>query len=222
MINNHSMKILAADTSHGSCSVAILNNGKIIYDITDNENGKQAERLLSIIEEGLKQNSLTYKDLDALAVNIGPGSFTGIRIGVAAIRGLHLVNKTPLIAVNSLEAIAYPLIGQGKDIVVVTDAKRKQLYCQLFSQEIEALSEACLISYDEIKNFIPKGEFYLTGTGSHLVSTGLNNFKIINPDAMAEAKHIAKLAAIKLESDKIDDTCFPLYIRKPDAVAKQD
>lgn len=222
------MKILAVDTTHGSCSVAVLIDERITAQVTDPENGKQAERLISIIEECLLESQIAYTDLDAIAVNVGPGSFTGVRIGMAAVNGLNLVNKTPLIAVSSLEAVAYPIFKeqQARKTLVALDAKRGQLYCQLFDENMNELSQASLLTYEDAANSAPKSKFILTGNGASLIENQLkaydSDFKTINPLAVSEPDSIAFIAAKKLKNGYRPNSISPLYIRKPDAkIAKK-
>jgi tRNA threonylcarbamoyladenosine biosynthesis protein TsaB len=212
------MKILSIDTTHGDCSVALLSDGEILAHITDKEEGKQAERLLSIVESVLAESKLGYSDLSAVAVNVGPGSFTGVRIGMAAAKGLNLVHKMPLIAVTSFESVAYQSKNFEKNILVVLDAKRGQVYCQMFAKK---MSEPALIGYNEILDAMSEDNFVITGNGCDFVKETLlnNNFKFLveKDDAVSDSISIAYVAADKLAKKDYSDDIYPLYIRNPDA-----
>ena len=139
------MNLLAFDTSHGDCLVAVLCDGKVIEHKIDTDNSRQAERLLNHIEVTLELSNLSYDKLDAIAVTIGPGSFTGVRIGLAAAKGLRLATKLPIIGVSCLESVAAKAAGKGNDLAIlailaILDAKRGQVYAQLFDKDINALN----------------------------------------------------------------------------------
>lgn len=216
------MKILAVDTTHGVCSVAMLVDGKIVSEITDIEHSRQAERLLRIIEKVLEKSESFYESLDAIAVNVGPGSFTGVRIGLAAVKGIKLVHDIPLIAVTSFEAVAYSEIKNDiENILVVLDAKRGQVFCQLLTKNLEKLTEAVLIKYDEVLNNLHKGKLFVTGNGCSFVTECLDKqnvmFETGNKNALPKASDIAFVAERKVNASNGCDDIFPFYIRPPDA-----
>jgi tRNA threonylcarbamoyladenosine biosynthesis protein TsaB len=209
------MKILAFDTTHGDCSVALYSDGAIVAEITEAEEGKQAERLLSIIAEVMAKANVTYDDLAAVAVNVGTGSFTGVRIGIAAAQGLNLVKKMPLIAATSFESGAY---GIDKNVLVVLDAKRGQVYAQMFGAKP---NEPQMLDYADISAAVTGNDFVLTGNGSALVSDILtekgHKFSMQNIEAVSCAKNIAYVAANKYLKMEYSSDISPLYIRLPDA-----
>jgi tRNA threonylcarbamoyladenosine biosynthesis protein TsaB len=211
------MKILSIDTTHGDSSVALLSDGEIIAHITDSDENKQAERLLPIIEQVLTEAGAAYSGLSAVAVNVGPGSFTGVRIGMAAAQGLNLVHKMPLIAVTSFESVAYQS-KKTENKLVVLDAKRGQVYCQMFANTV---SEPVLIEYNDILKVISGDNFIISGNGGNYITDIISNnkiqFLVENPDAASEAISIAYVAAQKFAKKDYSDDIYPLYIRNPDA-----
>jgi tRNA threonylcarbamoyladenosine biosynthesis protein TsaB len=216
------MNILSVETTCGDCSVALLKNDVIISSQIQQESGKQAEQMISIIESVLKNADCTYDDLNAIAANVGPGSFTGVRIGLSGVKGINLVKKTPLIAVSSFESVAKQLPeDSNKNILVVLDAKREQVYAQLLSHDLRALSTPELLYFNDITTIAKNEDFILTGNGSILVSEILKeagfNFILENQDTKPEAKSIALVANEKLKKNDYSDNIFPLYIRQPDA-----
>ena len=232
------MKILSIDTTYGICSVALLADNKIIGEVNDDQHSKQAEKLLPIIEDILQEASITYDDLDAIAANIGPGSFTGTRIGLSAAKAMVLVKDILLISVNSFESVAYPIAerlnqeqNENDKILVVLDAKRGQVFAQVLSKDLNPTSEDSLLSYEDITNILDKNDSYvLTGSGSNLVKEFITKegikFKIDNDKAMPKARDIAFVALKKMQSEpegnsKTNSDSSPLYIRKPDAKPSQ-
>jgi tRNA threonylcarbamoyl adenosine modification protein YeaZ len=125
------LPILAFDTSAAHCAAALLLPDGLIQRVESMEKG-QAERLVPMLEEMLAEAGIRWSDLRALAVGTGPGNFTGVRIAVAAARGLALALGIPAVGVTRLEALAF---GLPRPVIVVEDAKRGQVYVQLFSPD---------------------------------------------------------------------------------------
>jgi len=123
--------LLAFDTSAAHCAAALLCDGVVSVKSESMDKG-QAERLMPLLEEVLAEAGLDWHDLAAVAVGTGPGNFTGVRIAVAAARGLALGLGIPAIGVTRLEALAY---GLPRPLTVVEDAKRGEVYVQLFGPE---------------------------------------------------------------------------------------
>ncbi|NHB76258.1 tRNA (adenosine(37)-N6)-threonylcarbamoyltransferase complex dimerization subunit type 1 TsaB [Rhodobacter calidifons] len=123
------LPILAFDTSAAHCAAALLLQGRVIQRLEPMERG-QAERLMPMLEEVLAEGGIGWRDLRALAVGTGPGNFTGVRIAVAAARGLALGLGIPAVGVSRLEALAH---GLPRPLVVIEDARRGQVYVQLFT-----------------------------------------------------------------------------------------
>jgi tRNA threonylcarbamoyl adenosine modification protein YeaZ len=123
--------VLAFDTSGAWCAAALLVHDRVIQRREPMEKG-QAERLVPLLEELLAEAGVGWADLGALAVGTGPGNFTGVRISVAAARGLALGLGIPAVGVTRLEALAY---GLPRPLAVIEDAKRGQVYVQLFTPE---------------------------------------------------------------------------------------
>lgn len=128
------MKILYLETSSKNCSVAISDNEKLLC-ITEevSENYKQSESLHSFVEWALEGAEISLKDLDAICLGKGPGSYTGLRIGAASAKGFCYGLKIPLIAVNSLESMKEPFLGQNYDMVIpLVDARRMEVYTAVY------------------------------------------------------------------------------------------
>lgn len=125
------LPILAFDTSAAHCAAALLLPDRVIQRLEPMEKG-QAERLIPLLEELLAEGGIGWPDLKALAVGTGPGNFTGVRISVAAARGLALGLGIPAVGVTRLEALAH---GLPRPLLVLEDAKRGQVYVQLFTPE---------------------------------------------------------------------------------------
>ena len=121
--------ILAFDTSAAHCAAALLSGGRVVAEAYEPMEKGQAERLLPLCQEVMARAGLALADLDAVAVGTGPGNFTGVRIAVAAARGLALSLGVPAIGVTRLEALAE---GLARPVTVIEDAKRGEVYVQRF------------------------------------------------------------------------------------------
>lgn len=146
--------LLAFETAFGKFSIAIFRDGKLLENFACEKENEQAELLIPSIEDLLKRNKLKYSDITSIAVGTGPGSFTGVRIGLAAAKGIALATKAKLIGVSSLEASAYKQ-GGGK---VYLNAQRGQAYFQEFDKDINPLNEAELITYSGDYSPLPDAE----------------------------------------------------------------
>ena len=155
--------ILNLETATKNCSVSIAKNGKTISCNEIAEEGySHAERLHIFIEKSLKEAGITYKDLVAIAVSQGPGSYTGLRIGVSAAKGLCFALSIPLIAVDTLQALAAQAVIENGFIVPMLDARRMEVYSAIFSKDLdnkreilaEVITEESFQEYDETLYFI--------------------------------------------------------------------
>ncbi len=127
------MKILAFDSSGLVASVAIVENNNLVAEYTTNYKKTHSQTLLPMLEEIVKMTETDKESFDALAVAAGPGSFTGLRIGSATVKGLALAWNIPVIAVPTLEGLAYNVWGTDRLICPIMDARRKQVYTGLYS-----------------------------------------------------------------------------------------
>ena len=134
--------ILAFDTSAAHCAAALLCGETVLAENVEPMHKGQAERLMPLIEEMLTKANLTWADLGVIGVGIGPGNFTGIRISVAAARGLALSLGIPSIGVSTFEALAYGISGT---VVTTVAAPRDMLYLQLFDENVEHLPSHCTL-----------------------------------------------------------------------------
>lgn len=210
------MKILSLDTTTGICSVAVFNDGKIIAEKIEQGASKQAERIVPMVEEILLENKLGYKDFSHFVCTMGPGSFTGVRIGMSAIKGMAIASKIPLIGVNTLETICYSTAIKHKGkILSVLNALRGEVYAQMFdSKNIKPITEPQLINIENLESFGNSADV-IAGNCPEIVGdifTGKIITEKINPSAGAASC----VAAIRIADNKAEPA-NPLYIRKPDA-----
>lgn len=167
------MKIIGIDSSGLVASVAILEDNKLVAEYTVNNKKTHSQTLLPMLEEIVASSGLDMKEIDAIAIAAGPGSFTGLRIGSATAKGLGLVLKKPIVPVSTLEALAYNLYGTDSLVCPIMDARRNQVYtgiyefskkevefsrdadtensgCYYCEYQINVIKEACAIPIEEI------------------------------------------------------------------------
>lgn len=166
------MKLLSIDSSGKTASVAITENNKIIAEEFLNSGLTHSQTLLPLVDKALKNAGIAIEDIDEFAVTAGPGSFTGLRIGMALVMGL--CNSKPCKAVPSLKALAYNLVGENGIIIPVMDARRNQVYTSLFRCEngkLTQLEQDSAISVDEVISRIENHKdepIWVLGDGAYL------------------------------------------------------
>ncbi len=167
------MRILAFETSAKAASVALTENGKLLAEAYQNTGMTHSQTLMVMAEDALRQCGLKSEDVDAVAVAEGPGSFTGVRIGMAAAKGFAWGRQIPCFGISTLEAMAESL-GIWEGIVCpVMDARRAQVYNALFRAErgkLTRLTPDRAISLDDLKKELENSEntVFLVGDGSNL------------------------------------------------------
>ncbi len=217
-------KILCFDVSSNSCSVAISEGQNILSFEQEMRPSMQAESLLVIIERALKNTGKLYKDLDYLAVTVGPGSFTGIRIGLAVAKGILYASNMQGVAINNFESAYYRMQMQIKEhdsAFVILNAYRNQVYVQQYMQN-GAKTTPALINNADIIDLLKqtKGKVICTGSGVPIIYhelRNLANLTILPRFPIIRAIHIARLADDKINKGEIAPI-EPLYIRPPDAI----
>ena len=167
------MEILAFETSAKAVSVALLEDNKLLGESYQNTGLTHSQTLMVMAEDLLRQCGKTVSNLDAVAVAAGPGSFTGVRIGVAAAKGLAWGAELPCVGVSTLEAMAESLAVYDGFVCPVMDARRSQVYNTLFSTEKGRLSRIApdrAIALVELKQELAplEGPIFLVGDGSSL------------------------------------------------------
>lgn len=221
------MKILAVDTSSKICAVAILEDNKVIDEIKLDNGKTHSENLMPIIKEILDKNNLTLKDMNLIAVSVGPGSFTGIRIGIATIKPMAEVYNLPVASVTSLETLARNIENKEKDftIISVIDARNNQVYAGFFDTEYNLKEDEIAEDIDEVLKKAGKySKIIFVGDGAiihkekieenlkdrNIIFTKENNQSAINTGKIGYKKFLEK-------NLKNADTILPIYLRKSQA-----
>ncbi len=217
------MRILAVDTSAVCASVAVTENDKILAECSTNTGLTHSRTLMPMIDSALKNAEIELSSIDYFACSVGPGSFTGIRIGVAAIKGLADATKKKCIPVSTLEALAYNLSGQSVTAVSVMDARCNQVYCAVFSvqgEEIKRLTEDMAIRIDELSEKLKAYEnVVFVGDGARLCYEKLGYSLAGRGNIYQRGSSVAFSAQKAFSEEKAVEASIlmPTYLRLPQA-----
>jgi tRNA threonylcarbamoyladenosine biosynthesis protein TsaB len=214
--------LLALESASSACSVAVCDDAGAVLGRSGADGTGQADRLVELIDRALGAAEVRYQDLDVIAVNHGPGSFTGVRAGVAAARALALALARPVIAVNALEALAAAVGAQASGtIVAALDARRGQVYVQMFDHRLAALGAPSALAPEEVRLDAAAAPVHLVGSGAALLGARLAEAPpVLAASVEADAVAVARRALARLaagERPSAGRAVRPLYLRPPDA-----
>ena len=208
--------ILSVDSSAVTASVALTDGKKVIKSEFINAGLTHSETLLPMIKRVMGNYKIS--ELDGIAITAGPGSFTGVRIGVATVKGLAFNDDIPCYSVSTLEAIAYNFVDKNAVVCAVMDARRMQFYNALFrvqNGKVERLCDDRAISIDDLKNDLKKYEkVIIAGDGARLCydNLGIDNIILAPEDKRYQCGQGVALAAENKE--KISAAALmPVYLR---------
>ena len=224
------MITLAFDSTAKIATVAVTDGDKLLAEYSIDNGLTQSELLLPMAEHVLSSLKLSFSDIELLAASVGPGSFTGVRIGTALVKGIAFGKNIPCASVSTLEALAENLSGLDGIIVPVMDARRNQVYCAIFESGEDGtsrLTEDMAISISELSSLLTKytdRDIYLVGDGYDVARRGLISLgvplKVTPPTLRAEkAYSVARVAArLHAEGKTVSDIMhLPTYLRVPQA-----
>lgn len=213
------MYMLSVDSSAVTASACLSEDGKVIKSEFINKGLTHSETLLPIIENVMQ--GVSFNELGAIAVNAGPGSFTGVRIGIATVKGLAFPSNTPCISVSTLESIAYNFTDENCVVCAVMDARRMQFYNALFRVEngnVQRLCDDRAISIDDLSEELKSYDnVIIAGDGARLFfeNAGLDNISLADEKVYQNAVGVS-LAA--LNKEKISpNALLPVYLRPSQA-----
>jgi tRNA threonylcarbamoyladenosine biosynthesis protein TsaB len=214
------MKLLAIDCSAALCAACIFDAGsgeelgRAVEDI-----GKgHAERLMAVVEDAMREAGTTYADLGAIAVSVGPGSFTGIRVAISAARGFALALSIPAIGISTLEAIAAEsrtLLGE-RPIFVALASGPDRVQCAGYDAAGRLWHEPSLIETPEAAELVRGSGAALAGTGAASIAAALDGLAL-DMGSQAATADIAVYARLALAHGSSGEKPRPLYLREPDA-----
>lgn len=231
------MKILAIDTSTMLGGIAITDDSLgLIAEVRLNVKSTHSERLMTEIDHILRQAGLTLSDMDVFAVAIGPGSFTGLRIGLSTVKGLSYVTGKPIVSVPTLEALAWNFPYCNYPVCTMLDARKKEVYAALFLWDnngfIRLIDEVSIKVNELLGNvkLFTNESVIFTGEGVLLyrdkIIEGMGGKAILAPHEkmIPSPANVASLGIKKAQEGKFSEpiSLVPFYIRKSEAEIKGD
>ena len=208
------MIVLALDTAGVDCAAAVYDSGSdmMLGEASDMIGKGHAEHLMGIVDRVLAHAGKKLAMVERIAVTIGPGSFTGIRVGVAAARGFALALNIPTVGITTLEtmAAAQRVKTPGRAVLAAMDAKRGEIYLQSFSAEGEPLDDPRAVTIEEAQAFASTFDGEITGSAAPLLRPELTG-------DYANSFPISFVARLGAAADPSSGKPKPLYLRGPDA-----
>ncbi len=221
------MKILAIDSCMNTSTVAALEDERLLALYTVNTENTHSETLLPMIRDALSSAGINADEIDAYAVSYGPGSFTGVRIGVATVKGLAFGKNKPCVEVSTVEALAMNLDGFDGIICPVMNARRGQVYTGVFRNGVRLMEDRCMMLDELIPILESYGEkIYFVGDGYELAKA--RNIKNMGytpePLRYANGYSVGKIAYGKIKnSESVSDSDIRVnYLRKPQAERERE
>ncbi|KXF79063.1 tRNA threonylcarbamoyladenosine biosynthesis protein TsaB [Paramesorhizobium deserti] len=215
------MKILAVDTAANLCAAAVYDaeDGRVLAAVSENIGKGHAEVLMGYIERALGEAQTDFAEIGRIAVNVGPGSFTGVRIGVSAARGFALALDCPAIGVTAFEALALEArdAHPGEPVLVAVDAHRGEIYAQAFGPDGKAAGEPLAGQPDDVLALLSRlsQKPVLTGSAAGIINEKLGGTRlaVVSEAATGDIATFARIAARR----EPGEAPKPLYLRGPDA-----
>lgn len=224
------MKILVADTSSSVCSVGVFEND-VLINKNELDNGKtHSENFMPLVEKTLNEAEMKLEDIEYLAVVVGPGSFTGIRIGVASCKAMAEIKRLKVVPVYSLDSLAANEVGNGNVICSMIDARNNQVYCGIYDDKINKLEEYMADDIENVLSALNKyDDIVFVGDGAVLheamIREKMVDKKIVfssNNKQNAESLGIIAYKKIKNGEFTDPDSVVPVYLRKSQAERMKD
>jgi len=211
--------ILNIETSTTNCSVSLSKEGETFVLKEDyNDNYSHAERLHVYIDEVLKSSKMALRDLDAISISKGPGSYTGLRIGVSAAKGLCYSLDKPLISVATLEALSHQIKIESGVIVTMLDARRMEVYSTIFDSEHKQVrdTQAQILDKNSFAKFLEKGKVYFIGNGVEKTKALIKHPNaVFIENKLPSANEMSLLAYNKYKKNDTEDVAYfePYYLK---------
>ncbi len=217
------MNVLGLDSATEACSAAVLHDGTVAARRFETMQRGHAEVLMPLVRDVMRDANMTFGDIDLIAATVGPGGFTGLRIGLASARALALAAAIPLVGVTTLEAVAKAQAVRDMPVLIALDSKRDDIYVQLFDGKNCPLCEPGALLPPDIAGLLPAGDVAVAGNAAEGVLRHFSSRKpplvpVAGP-ALPDAAIVASIG-MKRFAARTAATASPpraLYLRAPDA-----
>ncbi|GAA4894448.1 tRNA (adenosine(37)-N6)-threonylcarbamoyltransferase complex dimerization subunit type 1 TsaB [Flaviramulus aquimarinus] len=211
--------ILNIETATTNCSVSISKNNESIALKEDNDKSySHAERLHVYIDNVLQEAHINREEIDAIAVSKGPGSYTGLRIGVSAAKGLCFALDKPLIAIPTLDALAHQVRINDGIIVAMLDARRMEVYAAIYDANYKQIrdTEAQILDEKAFEDYFEQGKVYFIGNGVEKTKTLIDHPNAVFIEGkLPSSKEMGSLAYDKYKKSDVEDLAYfePYYLK---------
>ena len=211
--------ILNIETATKNCSVSVAKDGETVALKELNDGGySHAEKLHEFIKEVVLEAGIELSDLKAIAVSKGPGSYTGLRIGVSAAKGLCFALNIPLISVNTLQSLSQTISIKAGYIIPLLDARRMEVYSSVYNEKYENCREvlAEIITENSFETYLEKDKVYFLGDGAEKCKEFIQHPNaVFMDDKFPSAKEMCLLSYVKYKKNDIEDVAYfePFYLK---------
>ncbi|MEE8352003.1 MAG: tRNA (adenosine(37)-N6)-threonylcarbamoyltransferase complex dimerization subunit type 1 TsaB [Rhodospirillales bacterium] len=228
------MRILAFDCATSACSAALWDDGRIVARRFEAMNRGHGKFLVPMIGDVMAQAGMEYSDLDLLATTIGPGRFTGMRIGLATARAMALAAQLPCLGISTLEAVANGIDEAERKtatVLVCLDSKRVDIFTQAFAPDVSPLGEAGAVMPEDLAVFVHLGGNVggpvlvagdVAGRAVEALAGGAVEARLSTAPGTPDAAVVCAIAAKRWDVNVTISPPRPLYLRPPDAKAPKD
>lgn len=212
--------ILSLETSTPVCSIAVHSRGDLLGARETNEHGGHSEKLIGLIDELLTSLDLKGNNLDAIAVSEGPGSYTGLRIGVSTAKGLSFAWGKPIIGIGTLASLARGAAGKstsGSKIIAMLDARRMEVYREIFDAEFNSIEKlnSEIIDESSFAAFLQEGQVFFIGDAVTKVRNVIHHENAVFLNESISATQMGELAWKKFQKQEFEDLAYfvPNYLK---------
>lgn len=216
------MRVLGLDSALAACSAALWQDGEILARRREVMARGQSEALVPMAVAVMAEAGLTFEDLDRLGVTVGPGSFTGLRIGLAAARGMAVALGLPVVGVTTLEAVAWGVPREERaegSLLVALDAERADLYVQVFGPDLRELGPVSALRPEAVPAILPEGPLVVAGNGAPRLRETLApraGVRFCDGPGLPDAAEVAAIAAARTPAPgKGKGAPAPFYVHPP-------
>lgn len=212
--------VLALDASGAACSVALMREGNLIAARREPMDRGHAEALMPLVMEVMGEAGIAFSDLATIAVGVGPGSFTGIRIALAAAHGMALAARRPVVGIDSFSAVAAQVARAdlaGRSLLVAIESKRHELFGQYFDSDLHAIGGPLVLAPDALLQQRPDGALLIAGDGAVRMPSGVG-IELARQDLRPDAQAIARL----VQAGHAVLAARPLYLRGADVTLPRE
>ena len=210
--------ILNIESSSTNCSISVSKNGKLIDFIEKNDpKYRQSNTIHQNILDLIKKNNLNFNDFAAVAVSKGPGSYTGLRVGISSAKGLCYALDIPLISIPTLDSLSRKIKINDGYIVPLIDARRMEVYTAIFDSKYSCIepTSAKILDAKSYNKILESNSVYFVGNATQKLNTIINHKNAVFSEQLPSASQMCNLSPQKFEAKIFEDTAYfePYYLK---------